>query len=108
MANLETHNMLRPVILEADFEEMSQIGPIIKSIVQNAKKLQVKTKAGTDAIMYMDSNRPARCRDSIAAKVGELDYLPGGSWSAAPIEESVNGIFVVDVSLYPVGTAKYV
>lgn len=103
MSDLETHNMLRPVILEADFEEMSQIGPIIKSIIQNAKKLQVKTKAGTDAIMYMDSNRPARCTDSVADKAGELDYLPGGSWSAAPIEESVNGTFVVDVSLYPVG-----
>lgn len=103
MADLETHNMIRPVVLKTDFEEMSKVASIITPIIQNARKIEVRSKAGTSATMVMDPARPTSSTDSMVRNTGELDYLPGGSWAAAPVEDSVNGVFVVDGSLYPIG-----
>jgi len=103
MADLETHNMIRPVVLETDFVEMGEVGKAMQKLLRSANIIEVTSKAGTKATMQIDPKRRVNYTDSMVREIGELDYLPAGSWSASPFEGSVNGTFVVDASLYPIG-----
>lgn len=104
MADLETHNIIRPAVLDTDFIEMGKVGKAMQSLLRSAGKIEVSSKAGTKAEMIIDPKRYVNFTDSMVRQVGELDYLPAGSWSASPFESSVSGTFVVDGSLYPIGT----
>ncbi|MEN6472020.1 MAG: hypothetical protein ABFC62_11190 [Clostridiaceae bacterium] len=106
MGDLETHNMIRPVVLETDFYEMAEVAKKIVPLLKKAHKIEVSNAAGTKAEMIIDPQRRVNSTDSMVREVGELDYLPAGSWSASPFEDSVNGTFVVDGSLYPIGVVS--
>ncbi|MEG2213823.1 MAG: hypothetical protein RRY35_08010, partial [Clostridiales bacterium] len=51
MADLETHNMIRPVVLDTDFYQMSKVGKAMQSLIKQAHKIEVCSKNGTKAEM---------------------------------------------------------
>jgi leucyl aminopeptidase (aminopeptidase T) len=101
MADVPTENFLRPVVLEADYQQLARYAEVFERIFSVDGELTVRTKAGTNATMTMRGHVPLSISSCRSHHKGDHDYLPGGAWFGCPIEESVNGTFVIDSSMEP-------
>jgi len=101
MADVPTENFLRPVVLEADYQQLARYAEVFERIFSVDGELTVRTKAGTNATMTMRGHVPLSISSCRSHHKGDHDYLPGGAWFGCPIDESVTGTFVIDSSMEP-------
>lgn len=74
-----------------------------KKIVELWKKTDichVTSEIGTD-ISFSFKGRPVDVGDGVADKPGELDFFPGIDVNIAPVEDTINGVLVVDGAIDP-------
>ena len=94
----------RPVILEQDIDEMIILGNKVIQALRSAHKIHVTTGRGTN--IEAELRTPAETgyyKPGRATKPGAEDYWPCGLWGVLCEEETVNGVAVLDASLYPTG-----
>ena len=96
----------RPLILEEDLREMSKLGKRITNAVKEATEIRVTSKLGTDVMAELIQPITVTYDDSQATEPGTEDYFPGGMWSTAAKDGTMNGVTVFDASLYPTGILR--
>lgn len=101
MADVPTDFFLRPVVRETDYADLARLAEAFETILNADGELLVTAPAGTKATMQMRAERGLSISSCRSHKKGDHDYLPGGAWFGCPIEESVNGVFVIDSSMEP-------
>lgn len=101
MADVPTEFFLRPIVLECDYDRLARLAAAFAQVLDVDGEMTVTTPAGTRATMRMRASRGLSISSCRAHDRGDHDYLPGGAWFACPIEETVEGTFVVDSSMEP-------
>lgn len=101
MADVPTEFFLRPIVLECDYDRLARLADAFAQVLAVDGDLTVTTPAGTRATMRMEASRGLSISSCRAHVRGDHDYLPGGAWFACPIEETVEGTFVIDSSMEP-------
>ena len=99
-------NYLRPLILEEDLDEMADLGRRITDIVRVSSRIRVTSQSGTDVSADLIQPVTVTYDDARAREPGTEDYFPGGMWSTAAIEGSMNGVSILDGSLHPTGILR--
>jgi leucyl aminopeptidase (aminopeptidase T) len=101
MADFPTELFMRPVVLDADYDGLHRLAEAFSALLSGDHELRVESRRGTKATMTMVASRDLALSTCRAHSRGDHDYLPGGAWFGCPIEESVNGTFVIDCSIEP-------
>jgi leucyl aminopeptidase (aminopeptidase T) len=87
--------------LEVEYEEMSRMGKKIRSLLEEAREVDVSAGLKTRLTFRLE-DRPVRLYDGVIdeediAKGLTFASLPAGSVSVSPNETSANGTFVSDI-----------
>jgi leucyl aminopeptidase (aminopeptidase T) len=93
-------DMMIRLIGNVDYEGMCQLGEKLAELTRRARRIRIKSNAGTDLSFYNDSSRPVFHNDGILKEKGMYKTL-GGQISWAPIEDSFEGIVVADTFIWP-------
>ncbi len=67
------------------------------------RKVHVTSSFGTDVRFELDPKRPIHVGDSLARNPGDMNMFPDGEIALSPIEESVEGMIVVDRWMQGIG-----
>jgi leucyl aminopeptidase (aminopeptidase T) len=90
-----TENMMRIGGLTADYNQVAALTNKVAGIVGKAKKVTIKTPAGTDLDMGIEK-RPPMPDTGLYHKAGEWGNLPAGEVCLAPVEGTTNGVLVIN------------
>jgi 2,5-dihydroxypyridine 5,6-dioxygenase len=83
--------------LDVDFDAMVRDANRLASIYAKTKICRVTSAHGTD-VSFQLAPRRAIIGDGALTEDGEVDFFPGAQVSIAPVEETINGVIVVDCS----------
>lgn len=86
--------MIGRVNIEALFEFQKKL----QSIIAGSREFSLTSPEGTSMTFENDPSRPILVEGEV---IGPGDYAPVGQVDWAPLEESINGTFVADGSIYP-------
>lgn len=90
-------------VIDIDYDKLMNVHEKLGDIIDNGKKVKIQTRLGTDFGFSIDG-RKAFGRDSgLFTRKGTFGNLPTGEIFVAPVEETANGIFVVDASFAGIG-----
>lgn len=81
--------------LSVDYNKVAEISLKFTKLLNEGKKVRVTTPAGTD-ITFSIEGREADPDTGLYLKPGEFGNLPAGEAYIAPVEETANGVIVVD------------
>lgn len=81
-----------------DYQRMAQTTELLAKKIEGAKKVLVTNEAGTN-MKFSIEHRVVIRRDGMARRLGEMITLPDGEVCVAPIENSAEGIIIIDGSL---------
>jgi leucyl aminopeptidase (aminopeptidase T) len=95
-----SEDMLVRLVGSVDYAAMASLGHRVTQRFVRGHECRVETGQGAVLTMQL-GGRPAWLRDGILGGKGDLDYLPGAQMSIAPIEESVEGVILIDGTAYP-------
>lgn len=103
-----TREMLLRGSALADFEKVREVSRRVNEVWAKGKKVHVTTKFGTDLTLSIDGRNPYWIGNFPVSgfEIGTVPCVqfPGGEASVAPIEDSAEGVLVVDKSIhYPPG-----
>jgi len=87
-------------ICGVDYDHMLKVAERACELWADSDICQITSPAGTN-ISFGMKGRPALIGDGMATQPGELDFFPGVSIANAPIEETIQGIVVVDGNIPP-------
>ncbi|MDO8550892.1 MAG: aminopeptidase [Ignavibacteria bacterium] len=91
--------------MNADYKKIARLSIKLVNILEQGKKIRVTAPAGTD-ISFDIIGRKAIASKGLFHKKGESGNLPTGETFLAPVEGTVNGVFVVDGSMAGLGLIK--
>lgn len=91
---------IRRGIIGIDYGEMVRLGKAIAKALESSKLCKITSEEGTHIEMEM-GNRPALLREGMVDQPGDIDYFPGAQVNFAPIEETLNGRFVINGAIFP-------
>ena len=92
--------------IDIDYDELKKRTLKIKKILDNGKRVAVKTTLGTN-LSFSIAGRKALGDDAgIYDKKGSFGNLPAGETYIAPLEKTANGIYIVDASFAGIGKVK--
>ena len=91
--------------LSADYNKISDRSKKLATALRGSKTARVTTPAGTDITMTVDT-REWEIDDGLYLKPGNFGNLPAGEVYIAPLEETGNGVIVVDGAMAGVGKVK--
>ncbi|HLI45828.1 MAG TPA: hypothetical protein VKU94_01380 [Geobacterales bacterium] len=91
-------DMMVRMIGRVDLKLLFEFQKKLANIVSRSKRFELFSSEGTNMTFENDSSRPILIEGEI---FGPGDYALVGQVDWAPLEESINGIFVADVSAYP-------
>lgn len=83
--------------MKTDWEKLGALTRRLSAQMSAAKKVRVTTAAGTD-IAFDTGGRPAKADDGRLLFKGAFGNLPAGESYMAPLEETANGVIVIDGS----------
>lgn len=86
--------------INVDFDEIVSYTAQLKKIFENKENIRVVTKLGTD-VTFSIKHRDIYELNCLCHEKGDFINLPDGEMMIAPIEESVNGRIVFDLSMMP-------
>ncbi len=95
-----TPDMMIRLIGRVDYELMCNLGDELAELTRKAREIRIVTDIGTNISFENDPNRPVWHNDGKVRSKGEYKFL-GGQVSWAPIEDSINGVLVVDGFIWP-------
>lgn len=93
-------DMMIRLIGRTDYEGMCQLGEKLTELTKRAKRVRIKSSAGTDLSFDNDPTRPVFHNDGILREKGMYKTL-GGQISWAPVEDSIEGTVVADTFIWP-------
>ena len=99
LTGMDPEMMIR-LIGKVDYEAMCKLGDKLRELTAKARKVKVKTSKGTMLEFENDPKRPVYHNDGIVKERGIYKPL-GGQISWAPVEETINGVMVVDGFIWP-------
>ena len=92
--------------IDIDYNKLMKTHKKLGDIIDNGKKVKIKTKLGTD-LTFSIKGRKAFGRDSgLFTKKGSFGNLPTGEIFVAPVEGTANGIYLADASFAGIGKLK--
>jgi leucyl aminopeptidase (aminopeptidase T) len=98
---------LRRAFLGVDYDLIRRRGEKISKILLSGGKCNINSPIGTNLEVGISIDKGARIRHGTARERGMEETIPGGKVSFDPIEETVNGVIVVNgVVVPPVGVLK--
>lgn len=89
-------------IVNVDYDGMVENGKIMAALFEQTKICRVTCDLGTD-VSFSLAGRPALVGAGIADAPGKMDFFPGVQVNIAPVEETINGVVVIDGSISPGG-----
>ena len=84
-------------LLEVDVDAMLRNVDRVVDLWHATKHCRVTSPEGTD-VRFDLAPRKCKVGDGALTEDGEIDFFPGAQVSIAPIEETINGVIVVDAS----------
>lgn len=84
-------------LLDVDYEAMIRNGEKMAKLFEGATTCRTTTAEGTDLTCAFAPRR-ALVGDGALTEDGEVDFFPGAQVSIAPVEETIEGVVVVDAS----------
>jgi len=99
-----TEDMLTVGAMIADYEKVSELSWKITRLLEATNLVEIYTEKGTDVRLSLEGRKPAiPPDDGLYRERGRWGNLPAGEAFVAPVEESVEGIAVIDGSMAPLG-----
>lgn len=87
-------------------ETLRRRGKLGAELLAEAKEIRITSKAGSDFTMRKDG-RKAGYQCGIADEPGRWDHWPSGLVNCAPIEDSAEGVYVVETGDVLLGLRKF-
>ncbi len=84
-------------LLDVDVEAMNRNAELVAKLWDQTKHCHVTSPQGTD-VSFELMPRKSIVGDGALSRDGEIDFYPGMQVSIAPVEETINGTFVIDAS----------
>ena len=84
-------------LLDVDYEAMIRNAVRVAELWDQTDRCRVTSSEGTD-ISFSLGSRKSVVGDGALSEDGEVDFFPGAQVSIAPVEETINGVIVVDAS----------
>ncbi|MCD6309512.1 MAG: aminopeptidase, partial [Candidatus Eremiobacteraeota bacterium] len=81
--------------IDVNYEEMEKLVMKLVDLLSKGKQVQLTSASGTNITFSIDG-RSGEPDTGIYRKPGEFGNLPAGEAYIAPVEETANGIFIVD------------
>ena len=82
-------------LLDIDYDAMIRDARLVKKLYEQTEVCRVTSPQGTD-LSFQLMPRKAIVGDGALTEDGEVDFFPGAQVSVAPVEETINGVIVVD------------
>lgn len=89
-------------IVGVDYDGLVSNARLLGRALEAADRCTIRSELGTD-ISCKVGGRPVIIGDGMALDPGELDYYPGCQVTFAPVEETLEGVIVVDGSMSTLG-----
>jgi leucyl aminopeptidase (aminopeptidase T) len=105
MTHITPDVLMSPALLEVNPYEIKPIVEKIATILTQAKNIKVTTQGGTSLKMSVDG-RKAYLVTGIADTPGAITSVPDLEVFLAPIEDSINGVAIVDGTVSTFGLVK--
>ena len=99
LTGMDPEMMIR-LIGKTDYEAMVELGDKLRDLTARARHVVIETDKGTHLEFDNDPARPVFHNDGILREKGVYKPL-GGQISWAPVEESIEGVLVVDGFIWP-------
>ncbi len=93
-----TADMMVRLIGRVNLDALFEFQRRLASIISRSHYVELRTAEGTNMVFKNDPSRPVLIEGEV---VGPGDYALVGQVDWAPLEESINGVFVADGSIYP-------
>jgi leucyl aminopeptidase (aminopeptidase T) len=93
-----TADMMVRLIGRVNLDVLFEFQKRLASIISRSHDFELKTAEGTNMVFKNDPSRPVLVEGEVT---GPGDYALVGQVDWAPLEDSINGVFVVDGSIYP-------
>jgi len=102
-----TEDMMTIGGMTADYQKISELSWKLTRLLDKAKTVEITTLAGTSLVMSIEGRKPGTPPDDgLYNQPGRWGNLPAGEAYIAPVEESVQGIAVIDGSMAPIGPLR--
>ncbi|MGQ9472967.1 MAG: aminopeptidase [Candidatus Caldatribacteriaceae bacterium] len=99
-----TEDMLTVGAMTANYAEVSEMSWKLTRMMEQTKLVEITTEKGTNLKMSLEGRKPGiPPDDGLYREKGRWGNLPAGEVYIAPVEESVEGIVVIDGSMSPIG-----
>lgn len=99
-----TEDMLTIGAMTADYHKVSELSWKITRILEEGREVIITTDRGTNLRMSISGRKPGMPPDDgLYRERGRWGNLPAGEAYIAPVEESVEGLAVIDGSMSPLG-----
>lgn len=87
----------------ADLNEVHRIGEALAKVLRKGREVRITSEFGTDATFALDNSRRVKVADGFAREPGIGKMFPDGEVNLCPIEESVEGVIVIDRWMQGIG-----
>lgn len=84
--------------LSSDYSKINRLSSLLADILTKGKNVTITAPGGTDITMFL-GNRIGDADGGIFTQPGDFGNLPAGEASIGPIEETTQGILVIDGAL---------
>ena len=98
MTGMTPEILTSQALIDTDFEKQQPIIEKMNKLVNAAKKAKITTTGGTNLEMSLEG-RDSGKSTSILDKPGESSGIPDLEVFVAPVEDSVNGVAVIDATI---------
>lgn len=99
-----TEDMLTVGAMTADYEKVSDLSWKITRLLEATNLVEIYTEKGTNVRLSLKGRKPAiPPDDGLYREKGRWGNLPAGEAFIAPVEESIEGIVVIDGSMATLG-----
>ncbi|MEN3186431.1 MAG: aminopeptidase [Atribacterota bacterium] len=99
-----TEDMMTVGAMTADYRKVSELSWKLARLMEKTKTVEITTDKGTNLKMSLEGRKPSLPPDDgLYQDKGRWGNLPAGEVYIAPLEESVEGLAVIDGSMAPIG-----
>lgn len=99
-----TEDMMTVGAMTADYHKVSELSWKVTRLLEEGKEVVITTERGTNLRMSIIGRKPGTPPDDgLYREPGRWGNLPAGEAYIAPVEESVEGVAVIDGSMSPLG-----
>ena len=89
--------------LNEDYYKVMKRAEIVSKFLSEGKNVKVKTERGTDVVFSIEGREAPYPDNGIYNKSGLWGNLPAGEAFIAPLEDSISGKIVADITISPLG-----